>query len=206
MDAHAPLLDQKRRVLVIEDTDTTRHRIAHTLRTHGYIVDESGDGLDALQKMSGNRFDAILLDLLLPRLDGWRFREVQLRHAELARIPTIVVTVRELREPDRYALRVADVVQKPFEDAALVRVVAKACGASSSTELSRPPQDAGQLFWSRRGEICCWEHTPKDDPHRWQREGWAAIPSAAAKHRIVYQCQRCPGRRGPIGHRRRSQQ
>ena len=114
-------------VLVVEDIDTTRRRIVGVLREHGYSVSEAVDGLEALRKLSARRFDAILLDLLLPNVDGWRFRETQLRHPELAQIPTVVVTVRPLRAADRYVLKAQDVVQKPIEDHVLLAAVRNAC-------------------------------------------------------------------------------
>ena len=91
-------------VLVVEDIDTTRQQLVETLRRNGFRVDEAHDGLEALKKVSARRFDAILLDLVLPYVDGWQFREMQLRHPELATIPTVVVTVRPLRESDRYGI------------------------------------------------------------------------------------------------------
>jgi CheY-like chemotaxis protein len=189
-------------VLVVEDTDTTRHRLVDTLRTHGYRVDEAIDGLEALQKVSATRFDAILLDLVLPHLDGWQFRETQLRHPELANIPTVVVTVRPLREPDRYVLRPNDIVHKPFEDEELLTAVRRACG---TVPQAVPPQrpDGAQLFWSRRGEVACWEHAPLTDSGRWHTERWAAIPAGAGNGRIFYQCQHCAGSAGPVQHRKR---
>ena len=196
---------RKPRVLVVEDTDITRQRIADTLRTHGYQVDQSADGLDALQKLSGARFDAILLDLILPHVNGWEFRQTQLRHPELARIPTIVVTVRDLRDADRYVLRAADIVQKPFEDAALLRALDYACRTVEPADAPVGARnDRTQLFWSRRGEVTCWEHAPTNDAQRWHGECWVAIPDNAARHGILYQCQHCPGHTGPIGRRKRT--
>jgi two-component system response regulator MprA len=190
-------------VLVVDDVETTRHHIVNVLHRDGYDVVEAIDGLEALNKVASRHFDAILLDLVMPNVDGWQFRQTQLRHPELAGIPTVVVTIRPLREPDRYVLRPEDVILKPFEDDALLEVVAKACRRAN------PPLPAvhayvNQLFWSRRGEIACWHHAPRQDWVRWHDERWAAIPEGAARHRIIYQCQHCPGQNGPVGHRTRS--
>lgn len=118
-----------RSLLIVEDNETTRRRMSDVLRADGYEVTEAVDGLDALSKLSACSFDAILLDLVLLRVDAWQFRATQLRHPELALIPTVIVTVEALRDPARYALRTSDVVQKPFEDAALLQVVRRVCGA-----------------------------------------------------------------------------
>jgi CheY-like chemotaxis protein len=207
MDQHvaqtSPDAPVKPHLLVIEDVETTRRRLVDTLRVHGYRVDEAVNGLEALKKVSSQRFDAILLDLVLPHVDGWQFRETQLRHPELAKIPTVFVTVRPLREPDRYVLRATDVVQKPFEDSVLLAAIRKACGTAQSAG-SAEARHGSRLFWSRRGEVACLSHAPLADSERWRAEGWTLIPHGAGKGRIAYQCQHCPGRNGPVEHRKRS--
>ena len=188
-------------VLVVEDNDTTRNRMSRLLRQRGYTVTEATDGLDALRKVTAARFDAILLDLLLPHVDGWQFRATQLRHPELARIPTVIVTVQPLREPDRYVLRADDIVRKPFEDADILKAVQRACDVpqaraaarEASTTLPRPAPATGTadtvtgngLFWSRRGEIACAEHAPTADSPRWGDERWAALPAGAGRAHLV---------------------
>ena len=191
-----------RSVLVVEDNDATRTRMASLLRAEGYHVSEATDGLDALQKVSAVRFDAILLDLMLPHVDGWQFRATQLRHPELATIPTVIVTVQPLREPDRYSLRTTDVVHKPFADAELVAALRRACDRQPSPVVSRTGA-ASRLFWSRRGEIACASHAPEADSSRWRDERWAPIPPTDS-HRIAYQCQHCPGDGSPIDRSRRA--
>jgi two-component system chemotaxis response regulator CheY len=192
------------RVLLVEDTETTRQRITGLLRSQGYHVDEATNGLDALRKVSAAPYDAILLDLVLPNVDGWQFRETQLRHPELASIPTVVVTVRALREQDRYALRTQDVLQKPFEDPALLTVVQRACarGATATAFIPARELEASppELFWSKRGAVACGGHVPPRGSQRWLDERWCAIPEGAGQDRVSYQCQYCPGSTGPIRH------
>jgi len=196
---HAAL---KARVLVVEEIETTRRRMTHLLRTNGYGVDEALDGLEALKKISTNRFDTIVLDLVLPRVDGRQFRQTQLRHPELACIPTVLVTDRLIAPHDRFALQAGEVVYKPFEDETLLAAVGNACRAPDRCVPQQPVRD-DQLFWSRRGEVACWPHAPTGDSERWHTERWAAVPSHARKHGIVYQCQHCPGHGGPVRHVRR---
>jgi CheY-like chemotaxis protein len=189
-------------VLVVEDNETTRGRIARVLRTEGYEVTEAVDGLDALQKVSARPFDAILLDLVLPHVDGWQFRATQLRHPELATIPTVIVTVQPLRQPDRYALRAMDIVHKPFEDAVLMQAVQRAC------RVRQPPpspvnREVGGLFWSRRGEVACATHAPDAGSAQWREEGWAPMVRNGSNTRVFYQCQHCPGHESAIDRSRR---
>ena len=195
------------RVLIVEDAEPTRQRMSATLRANGYDVVEASDGLKALKAVSAQRFDAILLDLVMPNVDGWQFRETQLRHPELASIPTVIVTVQPLREPERYALRTPNIIRKPFEDDELVAVVNRACTTQRPAAPRRQPhadiQPVSRLFWSRRGEIACATHAPAADSERWKDEQWTAIAPNPGYQQIVYQCQYCPGHRGPIQRRSR---
>jgi DNA-binding response OmpR family regulator len=59
------------RVLVVEDSPRLQASIARGLRKSGYAVDVSGDGVDALERAQRTEYEVIVLDLLLPKLDGW---------------------------------------------------------------------------------------------------------------------------------------
>lgn len=189
-------------VLVVEDNDTTRDRIATLLRGHGYDVVEAGDGLDALQQVSRRRFDAIVLDLVLPNVDGWQFRATQLRHPEMASIPTVIVTVQPLRDPERYSLRTSEIVRKPFDDANLLQAVERAYRTRQSGSQAADADPTG-LFWSHRGEIACMDHAPDATSERWRHERWAPMPRDAGRGRILYRCQHCSGDGSPIDRSRR---
>jgi CheY-like chemotaxis protein len=171
--------------------------LATLLSAEGYLVDAAVDGLDALKKVSASRYDAILLDLVLPHVDGWQFRETALRHPDLRTIPTVILTAAALRESDRYALRTPFVLRKPIEDAAVLETLRRACQNQQIDSLRRAPLASVQgLFWSRRGEVACALHAPAADSSRWQEERWSPVSGAAT--RITYQCQHCPGSHGPI--------
>jgi CheY-like chemotaxis protein len=193
-----------KRVLVVEDAETTRQRLTALLSGAGYQVDAAIDGLDALRKVSSSRYDAILLDLLLPNVTGWQFRETALRHAELRAIPTIVLTAAALRESDRYVLRTPYVLRKPLEDATVLDVLSRACRIHHSDPRQKTSTPVQQLFWSRRGEVACALHAPTADSPRWHEEQWSAV--AGGGSRLTFQCQHCPGSAGPISRRRPQQQ
>lgn len=63
------------RILVIEDEPRLLNTLARALREEGYAVDTAADGEDGLYKAESYDFDAIVLDLLLPRLPGWQVLE-----------------------------------------------------------------------------------------------------------------------------------
>ena len=189
----SPIHARRPRVLIVEDNDSTRHWIAETLIRAGYDAEEAIDGLDALRRSSTSSHEAIVLDLVMPHVDGWQFRETALRHPELASIPTVVVTVRPLREADRYALRTPFILHKPLTAKELIEMLRTACLQASPLPNPPPrPADIFQsLFWSRRGEVACSEHAPQANTDRWRDERWGAIPPGAGKGRITYQCQYC---------------
>ena len=191
-------------ILVVEDNDTTRQRISRLLEGRGFSVTQATNGRDALNKVVSRRFNAIVLDLLMPEVDGWQFRASQMAHPELARIPTVIVTVRPLREPARYALRADNVIHKPFDDDVLLGVVERACGVSQPTHDVAAETSETALLWSRRGEVACASHAPEITSTRWRDEGWKAIPPRAGMGRVHYQCPQCAGTTTPIGHRQRT--
>jgi DNA-binding response OmpR family regulator len=59
------------RVLVVEDELDLLDALAQSLRENGYAVDEASDGPTGLFKMTGTEYDAIVLDLMLPGMNGW---------------------------------------------------------------------------------------------------------------------------------------
>src|SRR5688572_16349424 len=83
------------RVLVIDDHDAYRETLAEALGDCGYEVAAASSGRDALNTLrdaTASRPDLILLDLRMPEMNGWRFREEQLSDPGLASIPAIVVS------------------------------------------------------------------------------------------------------------------
>jgi CheY-like chemotaxis protein len=190
-------------VLVVEDNDTTRERIAALFRAHGYEVAEAGDGLDALRKVSERQFHAIVLDLVLPKVDGWQFRAAQLRDPNMASVPTVILTVQSLRASDLYSLRTIESVQKPFEDAHLLQAVERACRTRQFTRRMEETSLPG-LFWSYRGEIACVDHAPDATSDRWRQDRWAPIAAGAIRRRIVYRCQHCAPDGSPLDRSRRT--
>jgi CheY-like chemotaxis protein len=196
-------------VLVIDDSTATRDRLARILGGAGYAVTQAPDGRHALKALiTGQRVDAILLDLLMPSMDGWEFRATQLRNPRLAEIPTIIMSVKVLAEHERYSLRVgtATYVQKPFEDVQVLERLARLVDPAQRTGDAPGPRwlarDGSPLLWSRRGGVACETHAPAPGSDRWNEEGWAWIPSFAGKNKVQYACQQCEG--GPIHHATRA--
>jgi CheY-like chemotaxis protein len=90
--------------LVVEDDEVTRRVLRETLEKEGWEVYEAGNGRAALDVVAAHRPDLILLDLLMPEMDGFEFLE-QLRRAEANRsIPIVVITSKAISVEDRKRL------------------------------------------------------------------------------------------------------
>jgi DNA-binding response OmpR family regulator len=67
-----------KRILVVDDERDVRTLVAHILVDQGYEVDQAGDGREALDKIQASRPDLVVLDLMMPDVDGWQvLRELQ---------------------------------------------------------------------------------------------------------------------------------
>lgn len=125
----SPGMSEPSRVLVVDDDVAIRMVIADALDPAGYAVRTAQDGADALAVLEGWRPGVIVLDLMMPGVDGFAFREEQLAREDLRDIPVVVVSaVRGLDERTR-ALRPAATVAKPFDLDALIQTVARVVSA-----------------------------------------------------------------------------
>lgn len=106
------------RLLVVEDEPDLLAGLARALRREGYAVDTAEDGEDGLYKAQSTDYDAIVLDVMLPRLDGW---EVLARLREGKSTPVLMLTARD-RSADRVKgldTGADDYLVKPFDSAEL---------------------------------------------------------------------------------------
>ena len=102
------------RLLVVEDEPDLLAGLARALRKQGYAVDTAADGEDGLYKAQSNDYDAIVLDVMLPCLDGW---EVLTRLRAAKATPVLMLTARD-RSADRVRgldTGADDYLVKPFD-------------------------------------------------------------------------------------------
>src|SRR5262245_46301723 len=83
---------RRRRILVIEDDAELREAMQETLALRGHDVVSASNGRDALQQMRFSRPDLVILDLMLPVMDGWQFRAELKRDPALADTPVVVIS------------------------------------------------------------------------------------------------------------------
>ena len=107
-------------ILLVEDDELLRGAMQLVLEWEGYRVACAGDGLEALARLrEGPRPSLILLDVLLPVLDGARFRQWQRRDPGLAAIPVVVVSALDAFDCPEAAAH----VRKPFAPQELLEAV-----------------------------------------------------------------------------------
>ena len=100
----AALLPFVGQVLVVEDDATTREMFRRMLEKEGWKVVEAENGRYALEYLAVTPPDLILLDLMMPEMDGFQFLMILRQHDEWCSLPVIVVTAMELTSADRLQL------------------------------------------------------------------------------------------------------
>ncbi len=117
------------RILVVEDDTDLRLSLAEVLEEEGCEVACATDGEDALRQLAARAVPAaILLDLTMPRMDGWTFRSHQQKDPRLAAIPTVVISAAYASDPRNIAeLAPAAFLSKPFDVGSLIDTLKRVC-------------------------------------------------------------------------------
>jgi CheY-like chemotaxis protein len=112
-------------VMVVEDDGDIREALADVLSDNGYRTLMARDGAEALVvlRSGAERPAAIVLDLMMPVMDGWQFREEQMKHATLSRIPVVLLTAGSDVERKGHAMGASGALRKPVQLAALLEAV-----------------------------------------------------------------------------------
>jgi two-component system, OmpR family, response regulator ResD len=133
-------------ILLAEDHQSTRQMLTLYLRKVGYRVDATADGADAWEKISRNSYDLLILDLMLPGIDG---REICRRLRKQSTVPVIMLTALA-SEPDLikgFELGADDYISKPFSPRELLARVA----ARLRHKAGRDVVHFGDLVFDRTG-------------------------------------------------------
>jgi CheY-like chemotaxis protein len=113
-------------VLLVEDDARTRKMLRTRLKKHGWPVTEAENGRVALERIAESLPDLILLDLMMPEMDGFEFLDQLHMNRSWHSIPVIVITAKDLTEEERRRLNgyVESILQKgAYEPAELLREV-----------------------------------------------------------------------------------
>lgn len=111
-------------VLIVEDERGLREMMRDALELNGYVVVTAEDGRDALAKIGGiESVCLVILDLIMPGMNGWEFVQQMRRRSELASVPVVVHT----SAPGPIPEGVTRVLQKPIRFERLLSVVREYC-------------------------------------------------------------------------------
>lgn len=81
----------KKKILVVDDEERMRKIVSDFLHREGYEIEEAGDGAEAVEKFELAPADLIILDVMMPRMDGWQVcREIR----KNSKVPIIMLTAR----------------------------------------------------------------------------------------------------------------
>jgi two-component system chemotaxis response regulator CheY len=123
-----------KRILVIDDASLVRFYYRDALERAGYVVDEALNGLEALEKLLMQPADLLIVDINMPKMDGFTFLKVLRRQeGDAAAIPALVTST-EAGPQDFEAARAAGAnfyLVKPIAQDVLVDYVALLCGPAS---------------------------------------------------------------------------
>ena len=169
------------KILIIEDEPAIRDILRELLTDAGYEVEEAADGLEGVEKFRAGSFSLVLLDLMLPKLDGYGVCE---QIGAVSDVPVIMITALSGEEAEvrAFELRADDYITKPFSlRLVLMRVEAVLRRAGGKA-------DKGGREILRRGSV-----EMDTAAHRVSRDG-EDVPLTNTEYRLLELFLRNPGR------------
>ena len=121
------MADARRRVLLVEDDQQIREFLTDALGDEGFAVRVATDGRSGLEALRTFDPHLILLDLRMPDMDGWSFRERQLADGLASHVPLLVLTAVHALPERMERLGAAAVIQKPFDLEDLLSAAKRYC-------------------------------------------------------------------------------
>jgi two-component system, chemotaxis family, chemotaxis protein CheY len=120
-----------KRVLVVDDDPDIRELLFTALEDEGFEVVPAGNGQEALAIIKTFRPDVIVLDLMMPVMDGWQFaNELRARDEGDEDIPIVLLSAARDLKTHAKALAAADIIEKPFDLAELLPKIARVASAA----------------------------------------------------------------------------
>ena len=147
-----------RHVLIVEDDAAIRGLLEGVLQSEGYAVSLANSGIDGLAQMRVRQPDLVLLDLMLPDMDGWTMLRVRERERDLAQIPVLVISAAgPTGLADAQELGAPVYVAKPFDVEHLLKEVDRLCSgpARQCAWCGQVMDEAGE-FRLRSGRKLRW--------------------------------------------------
>jgi DNA-binding response OmpR family regulator len=151
------------RVLVVDDEPMVRETLGQVLTDEGYVVDLAVDGEAALESVHAARPDAILLDLMMPGMNGRQFLQALRDEPSYAAVPVLIMTAVHGLEVNLATFGASEVVEKPFNVDELLNKIALAVYRSrdANKSISQPLPSismAPEPPQNERGVVLLIEH------------------------------------------------
>jgi CheY-like chemotaxis protein len=119
----------RRLVLIVDDDADIRDGLTDALEHHGYDAIHASNGAEALAKLqAGIHPDVILLDIMMPVMDGWAFRAAQRHDPAIADIPVVILSAHALARGAAFEMGVAAFLNKPVRLEALLATLRRHLG------------------------------------------------------------------------------
>jgi adenylate cyclase len=160
-------------VLIVDDEEQNRCLLRDPLRVRGYQVDEAENGLHALQKISRHPPDVILLDVMMPEMDGFEVCRLLRKDAKTAHLPILMVTALSERGDRLLGIHAgaSDFLNKPIDIQDVLLRVGNAVQAKRLFDLLQAEQEKSRALLSSilpesiadrmgRGEVNIADHHP----------------------------------------------
>jgi len=126
-------LKEKANILVVDDDNAIRELLRQSLEAEGYIIREARDGVEAIQQVKRNRPDLILLDVMMPQINGFEVAAVLKNDPQTADIPIIILSIVEDRERG-FRLGVDRYLTKPINRSKLLKEIGTLLSQGSSNK------------------------------------------------------------------------
>lgn len=123
------------RVLVVEDDVDLRRVLVGTLQTHGFETAEASNGAEALERLRRQGAELVLLDLMMPVMNGWEFRAEQMKDPDLASTPVLVLTAGDGH--DALKIEADGYLKKPIDTRFLIANIQRAIRSAQARRLAR---------------------------------------------------------------------
>ena len=114
-----------KKILIVEDDATAADLLRRFLEGKGLTVETALDGYEGLERIKKGAPDLVLLDVIMPRMDGYGFLRELKKDPQLRMLPVVVLTAREMMRDVFVQEGVKDFVPKPYDPAELYKIVQK---------------------------------------------------------------------------------
>lgn len=140
----------KPRILVVDDSATVRKVVERALTDAGYVVDLAADGVEALERLTANIADLVLVDFVMPKMNGFQLAQAIRANEAWKNIALVLMSGRADKIADQFVAQTGavDAISKPFSPDAVVAVASHAIARANAQTTVAGTTSPGNLFAS----------------------------------------------------------